>query len=270
MGTLAALQDKERRERKTICSLHPTGLHAGSGISHSKKPISGTVDEGETDVAEYDTTRAKTSDQLDLQKQQQQLPAPQQKQFTPRLNLTSDYDSSNDSPSGSDATIDDNAIADSSSKLSTFHRKASSGNALSGIAKGVGDEHEKEYRCVLCGGRTRLTSVSEKSPVLQSNWPNTAPPPPFVPVLDDYGRYLVDNAVYDLEALATDALLCRINEWDYPIFELYEKVGNAILSKMSYHVFFEAGLLEAFKIPIPEFLNYFRALEQGYRDKPCK
>ena len=30
------------------------------------------------------------------------------------------------------------------------------------------------------------------------------------------------------------------------------------------------GLLETFKIPTPEFLLYFHALELGYRDKPCE
>ena len=32
----------------------------------------------------------------------------------------------------------------------------------------------------------------------------------------------------------------------------------------------EVGLFETFRIPVAPFLNYFHALEMGYRDKPCK
>ncbi|GFY63150.1 cGMP-inhibited 3',5'-cyclic phosphodiesterase A [Trichonephila inaurata madagascariensis] len=37
---------------------------------------------------------------------------------------------------------------------------------------------------------------------------------------------------------------------------------------MCYKVFREVGLFEAFKIPVQEFLNYFHAVESGYREKP--
>ena len=39
---------------------------------------------------------------------------------------------------------------------------------------------------------------------------------------------------------------------------------------MCYKVFLDVGLFDTFKIPINEFINYFHALEMGYRDKPCK
>lgn len=39
---------------------------------------------------------------------------------------------------------------------------------------------------------------------------------------------------------------------------------------MSYRLFEDMGLFEAFKIPVREFMNYFHALEIGYRDIPCK
>ena len=32
----------------------------------------------------------------------------------------------------------------------------------------------------------------------------------------------------------------------------------------------EVGLFETFRIPVGPFLNYFHALEMGYRDKPCE
>jgi hypothetical protein len=201
----------------------------------------------------------------------------QQKQFSPRLNLTSDYDSSNDSPSGSDATLDESTSSRFTSNVKNRTHVTSSAqlgetkkdNNVRQSSSRETDSPTKEFRCTLCGGKTKLSS-KEKSPVLQPNWPNASPPPPFIPKLDAQGCFVIDGIIYDIEELATDPLLRRINEWDYPIFELHAQTGDAILSHMTYHVFLEAGLLEAFRIPIPEFLNYFRALEQGYRDKPCK
>jgi cGMP-inhibited 3',5'-cyclic phosphodiesterase A len=199
----------------------------------------------------------------------------QRKQFSPRLNLTSDYDSSNESPSGSDATLDESASLDSGSRfvLSRKSPNISSEMRVESLhKKSISYKDEESYRekkCVLCGTKTKIYAPTDKSPVLQLNWPFSAPPPPIVPQLDKNGHYIIDGTIYDLEELSTLPLLCRIDEWDYPIFELVAQTGDAILSKMSYHVFLEAGLLEAFKIPIPEFLNYFRALEKGYRNKPC-
>ena len=40
--------------------------------------------------------------------------------------------------------------------------------------------------------------------------------------------------------------------------------------QVAYKLFMEVGLFETFRIPLPEFLNYFHALELGYREKPCK
>ena len=42
------------------------------------------------------------------------------------------------------------------------------------------------------------------------------------------------------------------------------------LNKVSYKLFEDTGLFETFKIPVQEFMNYFVALENGYRDIPCK
>lgn len=186
------------------------------------------------------------------------------KKFYPRLNLTSDYDSSNDSPSGSDATLDESAAIDTNLRNNLVK---SCSQETADLPK---DETDKENKCILCGSQTKSIHLTEKSPLLQKNWPFYELQPPISPHLDVEGRYIVSGATYDLEELASDPLLCRINEWDYPIFDLMAKTNDAILSQMSYHVFLEAGLLEAFKIPIPEFLNYFRALEKGYREKPCE
>lgn len=42
------------------------------------------------------------------------------------------------------------------------------------------------------------------------------------------------------------------------------------LLQVSYRLFEDMGLFEAFKIPVREFMNYFHALEIGYREIPCK
>ncbi|XP_044137419.1 cGMP-inhibited 3',5'-cyclic phosphodiesterase A isoform X2 [Bufo gargarizans] len=68
-----------------------------------------------------------------------------------------------------------------------------------------------------------------------------------------------------------EVLMGEINNWNFPIFDLMEKTGEKcgrILSQMSYRLFDDMNLLETFKIPLKEFMNYFHALENGYRDIP--
>ena len=45
---------------------------------------------------------------------------------------------------------------------------------------------------------------------------------------------------------------------------------NFVVSQVSYRLFEDTGLFETFKIPVQEFMNYFHALENGYRVIPCK
>ena len=40
--------------------------------------------------------------------------------------------------------------------------------------------------------------------------------------------------------------------------------------QMSYVLFHEAGLMETFRVPQREFINYFRALEANYGSNVCK
>nr|XP_021494288.1 cGMP-inhibited 3',5'-cyclic phosphodiesterase B [Meriones unguiculatus] len=68
-----------------------------------------------------------------------------------------------------------------------------------------------------------------------------------------------------------DSLIEKMSNWNFQIFELVEKMGEksgTILSQVMYTLFQDTGLLETFKIPTQEFMNYFRALENGYRDIP--
>nr|XP_034982973.1 cGMP-inhibited 3',5'-cyclic phosphodiesterase A isoform X1 [Zootoca vivipara] len=68
-----------------------------------------------------------------------------------------------------------------------------------------------------------------------------------------------------------DPLMEQLNNWNFPIFDLVEKIGKKcgrILSQVSYRLFEDMGLFETFKIPMREFMNYFHALECGYREIP--
>uniref|UniRef100_A0A8C2Z5L0 Phosphodiesterase n=1 Tax=Cyclopterus lumpus TaxID=8103 RepID=A0A8C2Z5L0_CYCLU len=68
-----------------------------------------------------------------------------------------------------------------------------------------------------------------------------------------------------------EPLMSQLNNWNFPIFNLMEKTNGKcgrILSQVSYRLFEDTGLFETFKIPVNEFMNYFHALENGYRDIP--
>ncbi|XP_035283626.1 cGMP-inhibited 3',5'-cyclic phosphodiesterase A isoform X4 [Anguilla anguilla] len=68
-----------------------------------------------------------------------------------------------------------------------------------------------------------------------------------------------------------DPMMSQLNNWNFPIFSLVEKTHGkrgCILSQVSYRLFEDTGLFETFKIPVREFMNYFHALENGYRDIP--
>uniref|UniRef100_A0A674DUT9 Phosphodiesterase n=1 Tax=Salmo trutta TaxID=8032 RepID=A0A674DUT9_SALTR len=68
-----------------------------------------------------------------------------------------------------------------------------------------------------------------------------------------------------------EPLMSQLNHWNFPIFSLMEKTQGKcgrILSQVSHRLFEDTGLFETFKIPVQEFMNYFHALENGYRDIP--
>uniref|UniRef100_A0A8C5TSH8 Phosphodiesterase n=1 Tax=Malurus cyaneus samueli TaxID=2593467 RepID=A0A8C5TSH8_9PASS len=68
-----------------------------------------------------------------------------------------------------------------------------------------------------------------------------------------------------------DSLMEKMNNWNFQIFDLVKEMGNQsgrILSQVTYTLFQDTGLFGIFKIPTQEFMNYFRALESGYRDIP--
>ncbi|XP_051501952.1 cGMP-inhibited 3',5'-cyclic phosphodiesterase 3B-like [Myxocyprinus asiaticus] len=68
-----------------------------------------------------------------------------------------------------------------------------------------------------------------------------------------------------------ESLMEKINTWNFQIFELMDMTGGKtgrILSYVAYTLFQDTGLFEIFKIPVREFMMYFCALENGYRDIP--
>uniref|UniRef100_A0A671XB94 Phosphodiesterase n=1 Tax=Sparus aurata TaxID=8175 RepID=A0A671XB94_SPAAU len=68
-----------------------------------------------------------------------------------------------------------------------------------------------------------------------------------------------------------EPLMSQLNNWNFPIFRMMERTNGKcgrILSQVSYRLFEDTGLFETFKIPVKEFMNYFHALENGYRDIP--
>ncbi|XP_069765370.1 cGMP-inhibited 3',5'-cyclic phosphodiesterase 3A isoform X2 [Narcine bancroftii] len=68
-----------------------------------------------------------------------------------------------------------------------------------------------------------------------------------------------------------ELIFAQLNNWNFPIFDLMEMTGSKcgrILSQVAFRLFEDTGLFEIFKIPLKEFMNYFHALENGYRDIP--
>uniref|UniRef100_A0A672MQT7 Phosphodiesterase n=1 Tax=Sinocyclocheilus grahami TaxID=75366 RepID=A0A672MQT7_SINGR len=87
------------------------------------------------------------------------------------------------------------------------------------------------------------------------------------------GEEQTSNEEFRLDStlVVHEALMERINTWNFQIFELMEMTGGKtgrILSYVAYTLFQDTGLFEIFKIPVREFMTYFCALENGYRDIP--
>ncbi|XP_069823866.1 cGMP-inhibited 3',5'-cyclic phosphodiesterase 3B [Dendropsophus ebraccatus] len=82
---------------------------------------------------------------------------------------------------------------------------------------------------------------------------------------------IAEESALDLLLEDRDHLLQKLDNWNFPIFDLMEKTGGKcgrILSQVSFTLFHDTNLFEIFKIPEREFINFFRALESGYRDVP--
>ncbi|XP_048339348.1 cGMP-inhibited 3',5'-cyclic phosphodiesterase B isoform X2 [Sphaerodactylus townsendi] len=68
-----------------------------------------------------------------------------------------------------------------------------------------------------------------------------------------------------------DSLMEKMKNWNFQIFDLVQDMrdkSGRILSQVAYALFQDTGLFEIFKIPPKQFMKYFQALENGYRDIP--
>lgn len=234
----SALSRRGVRERKTVCSLHPLSLAAGTTPGAAAGEAAASAD------------------------QQATLPSVR------RLH-TSDYDSSNDSPSGSDT----NDPASGPNVLEGALRSPQQATAVVATATTAATT-AGPVRCGLCGARVGATlaarprerRLEDATGAKGDEDSGSGNEGDFD--REEGGGLYVGDTLFLPDEIVRDPLLGRIAEWDYPIFDLNRLNPDTILSKMCYRVFLEVGLFDAFKIPEPEFLHYFHALESGYREKP--
>ncbi|XP_076444816.1 cGMP-inhibited 3',5'-cyclic phosphodiesterase 3A-like isoform X3 [Babylonia areolata] len=193
--------------------------------------------------------------------------------------ITSDYESS-DSPNSSDlsdnmGTTEDGGMSamprkESLQRLSSGTSQASS--ALEGDMKRLSVKEEEEEETTTTQRRRRSIEAEEekeekgKEAVVEGEE-------------EEEGQDVLDSgviagagpvALFTQEDIERSELLqiSRLNDWDFPIFDLADQEKTFVLSKVAYKLFTEVGLMETFRIPVIEFINYFHALELGYRDKP--
>ncbi|KAF8764474.1 cGMP-inhibited 3' like protein [Argiope bruennichi] len=245
----SAFSRRNSRERKTVCSLHPL-------TSAEIEAFHEAHAQGEDDlqlfqrhmVAQRETDAETTEDDEEGGQPLPPLPCIRRALKGEGI-ISSDYESSNESPVSSE----------NNDLLSTDDHLPKS----LAVQTAVQDVN----RCHVCGGKTKH-GVSVEGPSRSPNLEDVTPTVQDTTTEDDGHGIVVNGHRYDPDALDSDPLLNRINEWDYPIFELKEQAKDLVLSQMCYKVFREVGLFDAFKIPVQEFLNYFHALESGYREKP--
>ncbi|XP_060623497.2 cGMP-inhibited 3',5'-cyclic phosphodiesterase 3B [Anolis sagrei] len=90
--------------------------------------------------------------------------------------------------------------------------------------------------------------------------------------IKNHNNLLEDDHSLELMAIEDhDSLIEKMNTWNFQIFDLVKRMGDKsqrILSQVAFTLFQDTSLFESFKIPTQQFMNYFRALENGYRDIP--
>ncbi|CAJ0586646.1 unnamed protein product, partial [Mesorhabditis spiculigera] len=65
-----------------------------------------------------------------------------------------------------------------------------------------------------------------------------------------------------------DPYWAQLPDWNFPIFDMYEKNKETCLSRLTYRIFQQADLFRIFRLNHQKFFNYFHALEQGYWNIP--
>uniref|UniRef100_A0A8C7WBV1 Phosphodiesterase n=1 Tax=Oncorhynchus mykiss TaxID=8022 RepID=A0A8C7WBV1_ONCMY len=100
---------------------------------------------------------------------------------------------------------------------------------------------------------------------------NLLPPSPTPSIISWCCRASSGEFILDPLLENHDDLMEKINSWNFQIFDLMDRTGGKtgrILSYVTYTLFQDTCLFEMFKIPVREFMSYFCALENGYRDIP--
>ncbi|XP_061176789.1 cGMP-inhibited 3',5'-cyclic phosphodiesterase 3A-like isoform X2 [Saccostrea echinata] len=232
------------------------------GGSHPKRPTRksvtsnmGTEVSGISKSSDYKQLSPLVKDELDYAQEKGDKRSTNSASFR-RINMTSDYES-NDSPNSSDHSDNVTAydeVAGSPPKKVIYSHGTTSSSQKSWVihdrrlkenvdmAEDADEEDESELTAEEVDGKSSVTSPTANS----VNLP-----------------WEIEN-IDDCELLH----IHRLNEWDYPIFDLANQCSDTILSKVGYKLFLEVGLFETFRIPVAPFLHYFHALEKGYRDKP--
>ncbi|KAL4232928.1 cGMP-inhibited 3' [Mactra antiquata] len=224
-----------------------------------------------------------------------------------RKNITSDYESCNESPSSSDHSdniptsdefssprkiisgrvvdsstqlsrvtaaardfvpINDSSPCDSSDPVHDFRGHQTDDDSREGAADDEDDGDDDDDKSIVTQLPTQTdiyTNNSDSNTVVVSNNDND----------DDSnantdGDSVNDKLVVDISDIDSCEYLQMsiLNEWDYPVFDAAALHSKCILSKVAYKLFMEVGLFETFRIPVAPFMNYFHALELGYREKP--
>ncbi|XP_064627396.1 cGMP-inhibited 3',5'-cyclic phosphodiesterase 3A-like isoform X2 [Lineus longissimus] len=234
-GTLAPPPKRSTRERNKSLFAPGQGpaaepITTASPSQHDTKPVSPLVAGDSQQQEETLTLKDQDSVQGSSVKQ--------------RLTVTSDYESS-DSPSDHSDNITNTEEGGS-------HRKEVPGTEIKP------DE----------APRPQVTFKEERKVIEEAC---------SVPVIRHDHDSNFKNSVGTLGALSVDLsnidkyehlYISKLNQWDYPIFDFSNDAQDTCLSKLAYKLFSEVGFFDTFRIPLPEFLNYFHALELGYREKP--
>ena len=68
---------------------------------------------------------------------------------------------------------------------------------------------------------------------------------------------------------AINAVLARVDEWDFDLFALERLAGQRVLSVLAYHILEDRlGYLKTFDVQPAAFANFITAIEDGYLDVP--
>ncbi|XP_042903529.1 cGMP-inhibited 3',5'-cyclic phosphodiesterase 3A [Parasteatoda tepidariorum] len=239
---------KDSRGRKTVASLHPltphdvkclTSLHEDATRRTGEEQ---EADEGIASKEPQDETIKEEEEDEDEDEEEGLAPLPS---FRRSAAMSSDYESSDSPPSGPEDA--------GGRRILRTHASVQTTATWGG--KGP---------CALCGRSAPFTpSPLTIAPLASSEQEITEEDS------EEEGLIIqLQDAVYDLEALANDPLLGLIDIWDFPVFDMERQAGTLILSQMCYRVFLATGLFESFRIPMLPFFAYFHELEKGYRDKP--